>query len=266
MTKHQNLLECSGMRQVLGSALLIVLFALAGCASSSTVGPAPSTTSTPEPRIAVPDVRGESVAVARINLANVGFNNVALHPAGDGTPDGTWIVKDEANVGANVSRFATIDLTVYLKNIPVPDLTNLTVNDATNALTKLGLIFVANADALPTWIVQSQDVAAGTMAGATDVVTVQATEPPPPPQFDTYTVTGNGTAFVITYSTGSGTSQDTNVRLPWTKQIPAAGSFLYVSAQDQSGTTITCSITGPDGETLATNTATGRYAIAQCSS
>lgn len=246
------------MKAILGIAILLLL---AGC-SAPAAKPSPSATA--EPKYAVIDVRGETVANAQLDLTNLGFSNIALHPVGAGTPDDTWTVKDEANVGAKVSRFATIDLTVYLKNIPVPDLTNLTVTDATAALKNLGLLLVANANAAPDWLIQTQSIAAGTMAGATDVVTAQATEPP---QFDTYTVTGNGTAFAITYATGgTGSSQATNVRLPWSTQIPTGSGFLYVSAQDGSGSTITCAITGPGGDVIATNTATGRYAIATCSS
>ena len=89
-----------------------------------------------------------------------------------------------------------------------------------------------------------------------------------------YSVTGSGQANDITYATlqeGSGQNgeaQVTNVNLPWTKTITASGLFtaFNVSATvGAGGGTVTCTIT-EDGQQLATNTATGAFATADCNS
>jgi len=89
-----------------------------------------------------------------------------------------------------------------------------------------------------------------------------------------YSVTGSGQANDITYATlqeGSGQNgeaQVTNVNLPWTKTITASGLFtaFNVSATVGAGDgTVTCTIT-EDGQQLATNTASGAFATADCNS
>jgi hypothetical protein len=89
-----------------------------------------------------------------------------------------------------------------------------------------------------------------------------------------YTVTGTGQAGNITYGTllpGSepnGQSQLTNVTLPWSKTIVISGPFAMfnVSATvGESGGTVTCTITS-DGQQIATNTASGVFVTADCSS
>lgn len=89
----------------------------------------------------------------------------------------------------------------------------------------------------------------------------------------TYAVTGNGSrASTVTFNdpSGSGASiaQDTQASLPWTKtytlrQADLAGLYT-LSAQDDNGSSITCTIT-VDGKVIDTHTATGPYAIASCS-
>jgi hypothetical protein len=83
-----------------------------------------------------------------------------------------------------------------------------------------------------------------------------------------YAVTGDGSAD-ITYDTftngNSGSSQVSGAPLPWTKTITGSGLFsIYgVSADIESGTTATCTIT-VDGKVVAHNTATGQFASADC--
>jgi hypothetical protein len=89
-----------------------------------------------------------------------------------------------------------------------------------------------------------------------------------------YTVTGDGPASNITYDTleeGSGQngkSQVTNVDLPWSKKIVASGLFVIADvsvAAGENGGSVTCTIT-EDGRQIATNTASGSFASAACSS
>ena len=89
-----------------------------------------------------------------------------------------------------------------------------------------------------------------------------------------YTVTGTGQATDITYATlqqGSGQngeSQVTNVPLPWTKTIIVSGLITAFSLSGTVGTnggTVTCTIS-EDGSQLSTNTASGPFASASCSS
>src|SRR5664280_760081 len=81
-------------------------------------------------------------------------------------------------------------------------------------------------------------------------------------------VTGSGTADINwdTFAYGnSGSSQDSGAALPWTKTVTGSGLFnIYsVTAQLQSGTSVTCSIT-VDGRQVSTHTSTGQFAIADC--
>ena len=85
----------------------------------------------------------------------------------------------------------------------------------------------------------------------------------------TLEVGGTATQASITYTDGgTQTSQENNVAVPWTKEIPAKdGAITYqVIAQNAGGGDITCKITDATGEVLAENTSTGDYAIATCNS
>jgi hypothetical protein len=57
------------------------------------------------------------------------------------------------------------------------------------------------------------------------------------------------------------------VKLPWTKTINVPSGFAVVSlsAQNGSGGTISCKITGPDGRVVKQAQSSGKYAIASCS-
>jgi hypothetical protein len=88
-----------------------------------------------------------------------------------------------------------------------------------------------------------------------------------------YSATGSGQADNITYSTiqeGSGQNgegQVTNVNLPWSKTITASGlitGFDISVTAGQNGGSVTCSIT-QDGTQVASNTAKGAFATANCS-
>lgn len=84
-----------------------------------------------------------------------------------------------------------------------------------------------------------------------------------------YSVTGSGTAD-ITYDSftngNSGSAQDNGAALPWSKTVNGSGIFnVYsLSAQAQTGTSISCTIT-VDGKQVANHTSTGQYAVVACS-
>ena len=88
-----------------------------------------------------------------------------------------------------------------------------------------------------------------------------------------YSVTGTGATTDITYDTlqeGSGQNglaQVSNAPLPWTKTIVVSGLFTVLDVTgtvSANGGSVTCKVT-EDGQVLTTNTATGAYASANCS-
>lgn len=82
-----------------------------------------------------------------------------------------------------------------------------------------------------------------------------------------YQVTGPARTNSITYQNANAdTSQDNGAGLPWTKDMAniEEGSFLYVSAQNDGGGTITCTIL-VDGVEAESNNAHGQYAICTAS-
>lgn len=91
-----------------------------------------------------------------------------------------------------------------------------------------------------------------------------------------YEVTGDSTDASVIYSTftdgTSGTEQTTGQTLPFTKEltVKAGGdfdfsSFTLTGSNGSTGTDITCTITR-DGEVISTQTSSGQYATAMCSS
>lgn len=85
-----------------------------------------------------------------------------------------------------------------------------------------------------------------------------------------YEVTGSGgaTKADMTFTTnGSGSiSQETGESLPWTKRLTfdeEPFSFFSVSAQNQGGGELACTVT-VNGEEVVSNTASGRFAIVSC--
>lgn len=85
-----------------------------------------------------------------------------------------------------------------------------------------------------------------------------------------YTVTGNSTDAIITYTTWDGKKlgeeQATGQALPFTKDVTTRGSFggLTLSATTgTTGNTITCKIT-VDGKQVSKQTSTGTGATATC--
>lgn len=86
----------------------------------------------------------------------------------------------------------------------------------------------------------------------------------------TYEVTGTSTEASITYSTWQnrswGTAQESNVALPWRKEITSdgwmKGGSLTVST-GMSGGTVTCTL-AVEGQPPVTSTANGQFVHASC--
>jgi hypothetical protein len=91
----------------------------------------------------------------------------------------------------------------------------------------------------------------------------------------TYKAIGSGTATNVTYltadSSGSGTDQATNVKLPWSKTVKIKDPSLFQTTvfslvvQKGAGTgKVTCEIES-GGKVISKHSATGAYAVASCS-
>jgi hypothetical protein len=81
----------------------------------------------------------------------------------------------------------------------------------------------------------------------------------------TYKVTGGHGASVTYQNESQDTGQDTEAGTPWSDvESMSDGDFYYVSAQNQGGGTITCSVV-VDGVTVDSNSASGEYAICSAS-
>ena len=87
-----------------------------------------------------------------------------------------------------------------------------------------------------------------------------------------FTLTGTASGADITYSVGDGGSeQQQNVAVPLVNRAgepglhftASQGDFLYFSAQNNGGGSLTCTITA-DGSVVATHTSRGRFSVVQC--
>jgi uncharacterized protein YceK len=79
-----------------------------------------------------------------------------------------------------------------------------------------------------------------------------------------YKVTGTAGTVSLTYTNkDGGTSQESNVSLPWTHSFTAkSGSFVYVSAQNMGASGTVTTTIYRDGKEFKTSTSTGGYVIA----
>jgi hypothetical protein len=81
----------------------------------------------------------------------------------------------------------------------------------------------------------------------------------------TYEVSGAESADVTYENENADTSQEAGISLPWTYSFDAPeGSFVYISAQNNGGGTITCSIS-VDGGVVESNDSSGEFAICTAS-
>jgi len=85
-----------------------------------------------------------------------------------------------------------------------------------------------------------------------------------------YKVTGTGGAtqadMTFTTSASGSITQENGEKLPWTKTVEFEDeplNFFSVSAQNRGGGELTCTVT-VDGEEVASNTSSGRFAIVSC--
>jgi hypothetical protein len=216
------------------------------------------------PPVVVPKVLGMTAADAAGPLASAHFVE-----SDEQLPDQTMVVvKETPAAGSMAPKGSTVSLTFQEPLQVVPRFVGLHTDDLTDAF---GTTSFAEADSPAdpdsTWHVTKQVPSAGSKARAGSKVTIYWGPP-----LVIYTVTGNGrTSNVITYIKPGTTDieQASGARLPWSASFaePDGDSFENfesVSAQDEWGTSISCSITD-DGQVVDRETATGRYAIVQCS-
>jgi hypothetical protein len=80
-----------------------------------------------------------------------------------------------------------------------------------------------------------------------------------------YRVGGSASsASSISYITGDGQEQQTNVRVPWKRSLKVKGfASASLSAQNAGGGSITCEI-DVDGKTVKRSTSSGSYAVVSC--
>ncbi len=82
-----------------------------------------------------------------------------------------------------------------------------------------------------------------------------------------YSITGTAKSVSVTYeSEGGGTSQESEVSLPWKMSFTGMiGDFVYVSAQNQNSTgSVKCTIY-KNGSILETSESSGAYVISTAS-
>ncbi|MBL7087099.1 MAG: hypothetical protein ISS28_08435 [Candidatus Cloacimonetes bacterium] len=82
-----------------------------------------------------------------------------------------------------------------------------------------------------------------------------------------YKVTGTASRVDVTYENeGGGTSQESNVSVPWTYSFTGEpGDFVYISAQNQGQSGSVTVTIYTDGDKFKTSTSSGAYVIATAS-
>lgn len=221
-------------------------------------------------RLKVPSVAGENLTAAEASLNAAHLTSTYALPAvaGSLTEAGTCYRADSTTPAAGTTAQPGDLVTINVQPITmsIPNVVGLTYGNALSTLTTSCFIGVAPSSTESNWKVTAQAVAPGTedAAGTQVTLTVQA----PPPPVTVFTITGNGSQSSTITWTIPGTfdiEQATNVSLPWSKTFPDAidGTHGNISAQDDDGTSISCTIT-VDGQVVDSQTATGEYAIVQC--
>ncbi len=89
--------------------------------------------------LTVPDVRGQPTDQARKSLQAAGFNVTVGDPAFDADIDAGEILRTDPGPGARVDPADAGIFLVPSNSVPVPDLTNGTIREATQAVAALGL-------------------------------------------------------------------------------------------------------------------------------
>jgi hypothetical protein len=82
-----------------------------------------------------------------------------------------------------------------------------------------------------------------------------------------YKITGSANSVDVTYTNrDGGTSQESNVGVPWTKSFNIdCEEFLYISAQNQGSSGSVTARINVDGKKYKESTSTGAYVIASAS-
>lgn len=85
-----------------------------------------------------------------------------------------------------------------------------------------------------------------------------------------YELIGDGTATTVTYSTDGGTSQESQVTLPWTKDVQFGDAFLSVTTltgqRGDGDGSLMCRITNTTtGAVIAESTSSGSSVVVSCS-
>ena len=127
-------------------AAVVILLALligGGAYAYQTLVPALTAPKTVE----VPDVKGKTVDAAASELKNAGFSVGAVDYVYNDTVDADLIISQSPNAGSMQEPNTKINLSVSqgIEQVEVPDLTDMTANDARAALQKAGLAYEAGA-------------------------------------------------------------------------------------------------------------------------
>jgi len=146
--------------------------------------------------VVLPDVTGMSERDATAELNGLGLRVAVNEEYDDDVADGD-VIRTEPEAGQEVLSGDTILLVVSLgpEPVPVPDLSGMTEQQATNALNEVGLVIrVANttqpvADPNQDGLVVDQVPSPGATANQGDTVTVTLGEFTPPPTTTTTTTT-----------------------------------------------------------------------------
>jgi hypothetical protein len=79
-----------------------------------------------------------------------------------------------------------------------------------------------------------------------------------------YSVTGDGVAATIIYSTLSGAEQQSTVALPWRTSVEAPPTDSVTATAGYGSGSIACVISSSNGKILATQTKSGQSAVVTC--
>jgi serine/threonine-protein kinase len=212
------------------------------------------------PDIEVPQVVGLTLGAATSALEAIGFETLA----GSGGAESEWeVMAQDASAGDRLRYGGTVRLDVLPPLVEVPNVAGLGLSEAEALLEEAGFsVELRPENAEYDWKVQTHSPAGGTQAREGSAVILTLSEPR-----IVFTVNGNGTRALITWSVPGGSfsiGQENNARLPWTISFPMTSGYKgNLSAQMLNGSSITCTIT-VNGRVTSQITSTGAYSIASC--
>lgn len=243
------------------AAIAVSLVAVAGCSGRSADANL----------VKVPSLYGmsesDAKATAKAHHLKFEYDTDDILTASTSIPEIAVDVKSQSpKAGKEVKKGTILHASLELAQLTVPDEVGSACSDAVTDLTANG--FTSTSSCADGAIVKSQNPAAGAIATGLSEVSLISTVP-----MVVYSVSGNGGYSNVITFTKPGTvdiEQASNARLPWHASFPEPGpdaidNFESISAQDENGTSISCTITD-NGVVVDHETATGRYAIVECSS